>query len=76
MPDKNIELITKFLDKSKIINVKKLKLEDIANLPTSNFKFLTDADASLFLELFKISTIGQFAELDPKEPFSILYTNE
>ncbi|MCJ7773459.1 MAG: ADP-ribosylation factor-like protein, partial [Desulfobacterales bacterium] len=76
MPDKNIELITKFLDKSKIINVKKLKLEDIANLPTSNFKFLTDADASLFQELFKISTIGQFAELDPEQPFSILYTNE
>ena len=76
MPDKNIELITKFLDKSKIINVKKLKLEDIANLPTSNFKFLTDADASLFLELFKISTIGQFAELNPEQPFSILYTNE
>jgi len=76
MPDKNIELITKFLDKSKIINIKKLKLEDIANLPTSNFKFLTDADASLLQELFKISTIGQFAELDPEEPFSILYTNE
>ncbi|MHA1671794.1 MAG: ADP-ribosylation factor-like protein [Promethearchaeota archaeon] len=76
MPDKNIELITKFLDKSKIINVKKLKLEDIANLPTSNFKFLTDADASLFLKLFKISTIRQFAELDPEEPFSILYENE
>ncbi|MHA1104113.1 MAG: ADP-ribosylation factor-like protein [Promethearchaeota archaeon] len=76
MPDKNIELITKFLDKSKIINVKKLKLNDIANLPTSNFKFLTDADASLFIKLFKISTIGQFAELDPEEPFSILYDDE
>ena len=76
MPDKNVELITKFLNKSKIINVKKLKLNDIANLPTSNFKFFTDADASLFLKLFKISTIGQFAELDPEEPFSILYDNE
>ena len=54
MHEKNIELITKFLDKSKIINVKKLKLNDIANLPTSNFKFLTDADASLFLNLLSI----------------------
>lgn len=76
MTDKNIELITKFLDTSKIINVKKLKLEDIANLPTTNFKFLTDADASLFLKLFKISSIRQFAELDPEEPFSILYKDE
>lgn len=76
MTDKKIALITKFLDTSKIINVKKLKLEDIANLPTSNFKFLTDADASLFQELFKISTISQFADLDPKEPFSILFENE
>ena len=76
MPEKKIALITKFLDTSKIINVKKLKLNDIANLPTASFKFLTDADASLFQELFKISTIRQFADLDPEEPFSILYQNE
>ena len=76
MTDKKIELITKFLDTSKIINVKKLKLEDIAYLPTSSFKFLTDADAELFQELFKISTISQFADLDPEEPFSVLYEDE
>jgi small GTP-binding protein len=76
MPEKKIELITKFLDTSKIINVKKLKLEDIANLPASNFNFLTDADATLFQELFKISTIRQFADLDPEEPFSVLYEDE
>ena len=76
MPEKKIALITKFLDTSKIINVKKLKLDDIANLPTATFKFLTDADATLFQELFKISTIRQFAGLDPEEPFSILYENE
>jgi small GTP-binding protein len=76
MTDKKIELITKFLDTSKIINVKKLRLEDIANLPTSSFKFLTDADAELFQELFKISTISQFADLDPEEPFSVLYKDE
>ncbi len=76
MTDKKIALITKFLDTSKIINVKKLKLEDIANLPASSFKFLTDADAALFQELLKISTIRQFADLDPEEPFSILYEDK
>jgi small GTP-binding protein len=76
MTDKKIELITKFLDTSKIINVKKLRLEDIANLPTNSFKFLTEADAALFQELFNISTIRQFGELDPEEPFSVLYEDE
>ena len=76
MADQKIKLITKFLDKSKVINIKKLKLEDIANLPTFSFKFLTDADAALFQELFKISTIRQFANLDPGEPFSVLYEDE
>ncbi|TFF86479.1 MAG: hypothetical protein EU517_00335, partial [Promethearchaeota archaeon] len=76
MRDNKIELITKFLDTKKIINVKKLKIEDIANLPTDTFKFLTDADAALFQELLNISTIRQFADLDPEEPFSILYEDK
>jgi len=76
MRDKKIELITKFLDTTQIINVKKLKIDDIANLPTSSFKFLTDADAALFQELLNISTIRQFADLDPEEPFSVLYEDQ
>jgi len=76
MADKIVELITKFLDTSNIINVKKLKLDDIANLATASFNFLTDADAALLLELLDISTIRQFADLDPEEPFSDLYQNK
>jgi small GTP-binding protein len=76
MRDKKLDLLTKFLDASQVINIKKLKLEDIANLPTSSFKFLTDADAALFQELLNISTIRQFADLDPEEPFSILYEDK
>jgi small GTP-binding protein len=76
MRDKKIDLLTKFLDASQVINIKKLKLDDIANLSASSFKFLTDADAALFQELLNISTIRQFADLDPEEPFSILYEDK
>lgn len=79
MPKKQsnkIDLIAKFLDKEKVINFDNLTdLEEILNLSSSSFKFLTDADADLFLELFKISTIGQFASLDPEEAFKSLYTD-
>ena len=76
MRDKKLDLLTKFLDASQVINIKKLKLNDIANLSSSSFKFLTDADAALFQELLNISTIRQFADLDPEEPFSILYKDK
>jgi len=79
MPKKQsnkIDLIAKFLDKEKVINFDNLTdLEEILNLSSSSFKFLTDPDADLFLELFKISTIGQFASLDPEEAFKNLYTD-
>ncbi|MFX1587297.1 MAG: ADP-ribosylation factor-like protein [Promethearchaeota archaeon] len=79
MPKKQsnkIDLIAKFLDKEKVINFDNLSdIEEILNLSSSSFKFLTDADADLFLDLFKISTIGQFASLDPEEAFQSLYTD-
>ncbi|MFW9937834.1 MAG: ADP-ribosylation factor-like protein [Candidatus Thorarchaeota archaeon] len=79
MPKKQsnkIDLIAKFLDKEKVINFDNLSdIEEILNLSSSSFKFLTDSDADLFLDLFKISTIGQFASLDPEEAFQSLYTD-
>jgi small GTP-binding protein len=79
MPKKQsnkINIIAKFLNKDKVINFDNLTdVEEILNLSSSSFKFLTDADADLFLELFKISTIGQFASLDPEEAFKNLYTD-
>ncbi|MFX0059084.1 MAG: ADP-ribosylation factor-like protein [Candidatus Hodarchaeota archaeon] len=79
MPKKQnekIELIAKFLDKKKVINFDNLNdIEEIVNLPSASFKFLSDADADLFLDLFKVSTIGQFASLDPENAFLNLYTD-
>jgi len=72
-----IKLITKFLDKSKVINFEKLStIDDIINLPISDFNFLNDADVELIYDLFQISTIGQFTSLDPSQPFIDLYKDE
>ncbi|MFX1492990.1 MAG: ADP-ribosylation factor-like protein [Promethearchaeota archaeon] len=69
-----IKLISKFLDKSKVINFDKLdSIEDVINFHISNFNFLNDADVDLISRLFKINSIGQFASLDPEKPFEILY---
>ncbi|MGB5909622.1 MAG: ADP-ribosylation factor-like protein [Promethearchaeia archaeon] len=69
-----IKLISKFLDKTKVINFDKLdSIEDVINFPISNFNFLSDADVDLISRLFKINSIGQFAPLDPEKPFEILY---
>lgn len=69
-----IRLISKFLDKSKIINFDKLEsIEEVINFPISFFNFLSEADVDLINELFQINTIGQFSTLDPEKPFEILY---
>lgn len=69
-----IKLISKFLDKAKVINFDKLdSIEDVINFPISNFNFLNDADVDLISRLFKINSIGQFTSLDPEKPFEILY---
>jgi len=69
-----IKLISKFLDKTKVINFDKLdSVEDVINFPISNYNFLNDADVDLISRLFKINSIGQFASLDPEKPFEILY---
>ncbi|MFX1586806.1 MAG: ADP-ribosylation factor-like protein [Promethearchaeota archaeon] len=69
-----IKLISKFLDKNKVINFDKLdSIEDVINFPISYFNFLSDADVDLISRLFKINSIGQFASLDPENPFEVLY---
>ncbi len=69
-----IKLISKFLDKTKVINFDKLdSIEDVITFPISNFNFLSDADVDLISRLFKINSIGQFTSLDPEKPFEILY---
>ena len=74
---KKIELISKFLDKTKVINFDKIEsVEDIIKLPISTFNFLTEADVELINDLFEISSIGQFASLDYLQPFNILYKDK
>ena len=74
---KKIELISKFLDKSKVINFDKIdKIDEIIKLPISTFNFLSEADVELIHDLFEISSIGQFASLDYFQPFEILYKDK
>ena len=69
-----IELISKFLDKTKVINFDKLNtMDSVLNLPISAFNFLNDADVDLIYKLFQISSISQFSSLDPTQPFVTLY---
>jgi len=71
--NERIKLISKFLDKSKVLNFEKLNsIDDIINLPISAFNFLNDADATLISDLFQINNIGQLNSLDPSQPFEIL----
>jgi len=53
--NERIKLISKFLDKSKVLNFEKLNsIDDIINLPISAFNFLNDADATLISDLFQM----------------------
>ena len=75
--NERIKLISKFLDKSQVVNFEKLNsIDDIINLPISSFNFLNDADATLVSELFQISSIGQLNSLDPSQPFETLYEDK
>ena len=75
--NERIKLISKFLDKSQVVNFEKLNsIDDIINLPISSFNFLNDADATLISDLFQINSIGQFNSLDPSQPFEILYEDK
>lgn len=75
--NERIKLISKFLDKTQVVNFDKLNsIDDIINLPISSFNFLNDADASLISDLFQINSIGQFNSLDPSQPFEILYEDK
>ena len=75
--NERIKLISKFLDKSQVVNFEKLNsIDDIINLPISSFNFLNDADATLISDLFQINSIGQFNSLDPIQPFEILYEDK
>lgn len=72
-----VKIITKFLDKTKVVNFDKLTtMDSVLNLSISSFNFLTDADVNLIYNLFRISTIGQFLSLDPTQPFTTLYTDK
>ena len=74
---KKIKLISKFLDKAKVINFDKINtIDDIIKLPISTFNFLSDADVELIYDLLEISSIGQFASLDYLQPFKILYKDK
>ena len=75
--NERIKLISKFLDKSQVVNFEKLNsIDDIINLPISSFNFLNDADATLISDLFQINSIGQLNSLDPSQPFEILYEDK
>jgi small GTP-binding protein len=72
-----IKLISKFLDKTKVINFDKLDtMDSVLNLPISAFNFLSDADVDLIYKLFQISSISQFSSLDPAQPFVTLYKDK
>ena len=72
-----IKLISKFLDKTKVINFDKLDtMDSVLNLPISAFNFLSDADVDLIYKLFQISNISQFSSLDPAQPFVTLYKDK
>ena len=65
-------LISKFLD-SETVDFKVLnKIKDVQDLPLKSFKFLTDDDAQLIEELFKVETIGDLIRLEQEEPFKDL----
>ena len=68
---KKIKLISKFLDKTKVINFDKLDtMDSVLSLPISTLNFLNDADVDLIYNLFQISSISQFSSLDPTQPLS------
>jgi len=72
-----IKIISKFLDKTKVVNFDKLNsMDSILNLPISSFNFLNDADVNLIYKLFQITSIGQFSSLDLIQPFTILYKDK
>ncbi|MFX1386221.1 MAG: ADP-ribosylation factor-like protein, partial [Promethearchaeota archaeon] len=72
-----IKVISKFLDKTKVINLDKLNtMDSVLTLPISAFNFLNDADVNLIDSLFQISSIGQFSSLDPTQPFADLYKDK
>jgi len=72
-----IKLISKILDKTKVINFDKLDtMDSVLNLPISAFNFLSDADVDLIYKLFQISSISQFSSLDPAQPFVTLYKDK
>jgi small GTP-binding protein len=75
--NERIKLISKFLDKTQVVNFDKLNsIDDIIELPISSFNFLNDADAILISDLFQINNIGQFNSLDPSQPFEVLYEDK
>jgi len=72
-----IKLITKFLDAKSVPNLKKIyTVDEILKLPASAYKFLTQADAKLFRDQFKIKTIRDFTTFDSDHPFDMLYKDE
>ena len=75
--NERIKLISKFLDKSQVVNFGKLNsIDDIINLPISSFNFLNDVDAALISDLFQINKIGQLNSLDPSQPFNIFFKDK
>ncbi|MFX1280988.1 MAG: ADP-ribosylation factor-like protein [Promethearchaeota archaeon] len=75
--NERIKLISKFLDKSQVVNFDRItSIDDILYLPISSFNFLSDADATLISDLFQIDHIGQFNSLDASQPFKQLYEDK
>lgn len=75
--NERIKLISKFLDKSQVVNFDRINsIDDILYLPISSFNFLSDADATLISDLFQIDHIGQFNSLDASQPFEQLYEDK
>ena len=75
--NEKIKIISKFLDKTKVVNFDRLySMDNVLNLSISTFNFLNDADVNLIHELFQISSISQFSALDPLHPFTVLYKDK
>ena len=74
-----IKIFSKFLDKN---IVKKFRsssiktIEDVLELPAQAFKFLQEVDAKLIKELFNITQIREFQDLDQDSPFEMLYKSD
>lgn len=75
MPKKiidKLELVKKFLNPDSEAYKKLKKIDDVLDLPLSEFKFLQQNDAELMSRFIEVSKIGDLALIDQDEPFKKL----